>query len=81
MHAPKEDGCGSRLPVQLLQFCLDMGLIDHFSIEGDRVWIRQGMRTRSYNAESAKHVLDEMLAYAPILRRMAYSDGRLDRSN
>jgi hypothetical protein len=81
MHAPKEDGGGGRLPVQLLQFCLDMGLIDHFSIEGDRVWIRQGVRTRSYNAETAKHVLDEMLAYAPMLRRMAYSDDRRDRTS
>jgi hypothetical protein len=81
MQSPKEHGYRSRMPVQLLQFCLDMGLIDHFSVEGDRVWIRQGLRTRSYDAVTARHVLDEMLAYAPTLRQMAYPDSRQDRSN
>jgi hypothetical protein len=60
----------SRMPIRLLKMCHQLALIDDYEIQKDRVWIRQGMRRRSYDAREAEHMLDGMLDFAPTLKKL-----------
>lgn len=55
---------------KLLRMCVDLGLIDSYEVDGEQVWIRQGMRYRAYTARAAQQMIDEMLVHSPMLRKI-----------
>lgn len=57
-------------PNAMLAMSRDLGLIDAFGEEGERIWIRQAGRTRSYTVREAERLVDEMMRHAPLLRKI-----------
>jgi hypothetical protein len=67
------------MPEELLKLSRDLALIDDYEFRGDKIWIRQGIRTRYYSPEAAQAMLDAMLEHAPTLRKITAGCRRFHR--
>ncbi len=62
---------GDTPPLRLLHLCKDLGLIDDYSVDADRVAIRQDSVVQRHSPAEAEAFLDMMLDMAPLLKRIA----------